>query len=357
MRFIGPGNFFADSTMKKIPRAKRLSTNTIRLPRHRRRLLILGTGKLATELAHVLVTKRKHAYKVIGFLDRDPERVGESLVNPGIIGAYDQLFEIVERDRIDTIAVCLEDRRGEMPVETLLDCKTLGLQVVDGHALYEQETGRMSIDLVKPSALIFSTGFRRRLVLRGLKRVIDCLVSLMGLFLLGPFLAIVALIVKLGSPGPVFYKQTRIGRMGVPFSLWKVRSMHLGAEENGVQWAVQDDPRTTRIGRWLRRWRIDELPQLINVIKGEMSLVGPRPERPAFVNDLRGRIPYYDVRHTVRPGITGWAQIRFRYGASVEDAHIKLQYDLYYIKNLSLALDCRILLRTIQVVLLGAGAR
>jgi lipopolysaccharide/colanic/teichoic acid biosynthesis glycosyltransferase len=167
----------------------------------------------------------------------------------------------------------------------------------------------------------------------------------------------VALLIKLDSRGPVFYNQIRIGRMGFPFTLWKFRSMNHGAEENGVQWATLDDLRVTRIGRWLRRWRIDELPQLINVIKGEMSLVGPRPERPAFVNELRGKIPYYDLRHTLRPGITGWAQIKFRYGASLEDTHVKLQYDMYYMKNLSLALDFRILLRTIRVVLLGVGAR
>jgi lipopolysaccharide/colanic/teichoic acid biosynthesis glycosyltransferase len=174
---------------------------------------------------------------------------------------------------------------------------------------------------------------------------------------LGPLVVVVALLIKLDSPGPVFYKQTRVGRMGVPFTLWKIRSMHTAAEESGVQWAAQDDPRITRLGRWLRRWRMDELPQLINVLKGEMSLIGPRPERPAFVKNLRGAIPYYDLRHTLRPGITGWAQIKFRYGASIQDAHVKLQYDLYYLKNLSLALDFRILVRTIRVVLLGAGAR
>ena len=337
--------------------SKRRSTRTIRLPRHRTRLLILGTGKLAKELAEVLVTERKNTYKVVGFLDRDRARIGESLVNPGIIGAYDQLFETVERHHITTIAVCIEDRRGEMPVQTLLDFKALGLHVVDGHSLYEQETGRMSIDLVKPSALIFSTGFHRRALLMGLKRSIDCLASLLGLVGLAPLFAFVALLIKLDTRGPVFYKQIRIGRMGLPFTLWKFRSMDHGAEENGVQWAALDDPRITRIGRWLRRWRIDELPQLLNVIKGEMSLVGPRPERPAFVNELRGLIPYYDLRHTVRPGITGWAQIKFRYGASIADAHVKLQYDLYYMKHLSLKLDSKILLRTIRVVLLGAGAR
>jgi lipopolysaccharide/colanic/teichoic acid biosynthesis glycosyltransferase len=170
-------------------------------------------------------------------------------------------------------------------------------------------------------------------------------------------LAVVAILIKMDSPGPVIYEQTRVGLRGLPYTLWKFRSMHMTAEENGEQWAVPEDPRITRIGGWLRKWRIDELPQLINVLKGEMSLVGPRPERPAFVQELRNSVPYYDLRHTVRPGITGWAQIRFRYGASVEDSHVKLQYDLYYVKNLSLVLDCRIFLGTIRVVLLGAGAR
>ena len=336
---------------------RRPSTTNIGLRRHGTRLLILGTGEFAKELAQVLLAKRKPGYKVIGFLDRDPKRIGEPLVNPGIIGAYTDLFEIVERHSVTKIAICLDDRRGEMPVETLLDFKAIGIEVVEGHALYEQETGRMSIDLVKPSALIFSAGFRRRAMLMGLKRTMDCLIALLGLLVLGPLVAVVALLLKFDSPGPVFYKQTRVGRMGVPFTLWKIRSMHTAAEESGVQWAAQDDPRITRLGRWLRRWRLDELPQLINVLKGEMSLVGPRPERPAFVKKLRGAIPYYDLRHTLRPGITGWAQIKFRYGASIQDAHVKLQYDLYYLKNLSLALDFRILLRTIRVVLLGAGAR
>ena len=345
-----------NNSLQTLPKLRQPSGSALRLPRYRTRLLILGTGKLARELAEALITNRRHGYRVIGFLDRNPVRMGEGL-NPGIIGACDQLFEIVERYGIQTIAVCLEDRRGEMPVDTLLDLKTLGLEVVDGHTLYEEATGRMSIDLVRPSALIFSTGFRRRKVFMGLKRLVDCVASILGLIVLSPLWTAVALLIRLDSRGPVFYKQTRIGRMGLPYTLWKFRSMRSGAEENGVQWAVEDDPRITRAGRWLRKWRIDELPQLINVLKGDMSLVGPRPERPAFVNELRGTIPYYDLRHTVRPGITGWAQTGFRYGASIEDAHVKLQYDLYYIKNLSLSLDSRIFLRTIRVVLIGAGAR
>jgi sugar transferase (PEP-CTERM system associated) len=334
-----------------------ISTRPLRIPQRRKRVLILGTGCLAKELGQILVFERNHSYEVIGFLDQDQARVGERLVNPGIIGVLDELTSIVQRERVDTIAVCMEDRRGGLPVRALLDCKAKGLEVIDGHHLYEEKAGRLSIDSIKPSALIFSSGFRRRAVVMGLKRLIDWLASAGGLVLLSPFLAVVAILIKMDSPGPVIYEQTRVGLRGLPYTLWKFRSMHMTAEENGEQWAVPEDPRITRIGGWLRKWRIDELPQLINVLKGEMSLVGPRPERPAFVQELRNSVPYYDLRHTVRPGITGWAQIRFRYGASVEDSHVKLQYDLYYVKNLSLVLDCRIFLGTIRVVLLGAGAR
>jgi sugar transferase (PEP-CTERM system associated) len=323
----------------------------------RRRVLILGAGRLARELCQVMVSKRFRSYDVVGFLDREAGRVGERLVNPGIIGTYDQLFEIVERNRIDTIAVCLEDRRAVLPVQTLLDFKAMGLEVVDGHHLYEDESGRLSIDLLKPSSLIFSTGFRRKAVAMGLKRVTDFILSLIGLILLMPLFLVVGLLIKLDSLGPVFYKQTRVGLRGRPYTIWKFRSMRQDAEQHGAQWAATADPRISRVGKWLRKWRIDELPQLINVVQGNMSLVGPRPERPLFVQELRSWIPYYDIRHTVRPGITGWAQIRFRYGASAQDSHTKLQYDLYYVKNLSLALDLRIMVETARVVLLGEGAR
>lgn len=343
--------------MSALPASQEFSTAMCDLLRIRKRVLILGAGQLAKDLCQVLIANGLSRYKVVGFLDKDASRVGERLVNPGIIGVFDELFEMVERHRVKMIAVCLEDRRGGLPVETLLDFKAMGLEVVDGHHLYEEEAGRLSIDLVKPSTLIFSTGFRRRWILMSLKRLVDLLAAAAGVALLAPLGAVVAVLIKMDSPGPIFYRQTRIGLRGMPYVLWKFRSMQEGAEEDVARWAAQEDPRITRLGRWLRKWRIDELPQLINVLKGEMSLVGPRPERPAFVSELRSTIPYYDLRHTVRPGITGWAQIRFRYGASVEDSHTKLQYDLYYIKNLSLALDFRIILGTIRVVLLGAGAR
>ena len=255
------------------------------------------------------------------------------------------------------MAVCLEDRRAVLPVQTLLDMKAMGRDVVDGHYLYEEESGRLSIDHLKPSALIFSTGFRRRLVTMLLKRCLDVLVAIVGIVALVPLVVLLSILIKLDSSGPVFYRQMRVGLRGRPYMIWKFRSMRQDAEQSGARWATSEDPRVSRVGRWIRKWRLDELPQLINVMRGEMSLVGPRPERPVFVQELRNTIPYYDLRHTVRPGITGWAQTRFRYGASKEDSHVKLQYDLFYVKNLSLALDLRIVVHTVKVMLMGEGAR
>jgi len=343
--------------MRTIPALQQVAATGSGLPLFRKRVLIIGTGPLARELCQVLVSKRNHVFQVVGFLDRDPARIGERLVNPGIIGTLDRLFEIVERYAVGVVAVCLEDRRTILPVQTLLDFKALGLEVVDGHQMYEREAGRLSIDLLKPSTLVFSDGFGRRPLMRMIKRLMDIVAAAAGLAVLAPLFALVAVLIKYDSPGPVFYRQVRVGLRGEPYKIHKLRSMRQDAELHGARWAVRDDPRITRIGRWLRRWRIDELPQLISVLKGDMSLVGPRPERPMFVQELRERIPYYDLRHTVRPGITGWAQIRFRYAASAEDSHLKLQYDLYYVKNVSLLLDLRILAETIRVVLLSEGAR
>ena len=323
----------------------------------RSRVLILGGDQLAKELGQILVYKSKFRYELVGFLEADSARIGERMVNPGIIGTFDQLPEVVDRYGIGTIAVCISDRRGgRLPLQTLLDVKAMGVEVVDGHDLYEQESGRLSIDLLKPSTLIFSTGFRRRAITMGVKRLLDATVSALGLLVLAPLFVLIAVLIKLESTGPVFYHQTRVGLRGAPYSIWKFRSMQADAEADGARWAVKEDPRVTRVGKWLRKLRLDELPQLINVWKGEMSLVGPRPERPVFVQELRNKIPYYDLRYTVRPGITGWAQIRYRYAATEEESHVKLQYDLYYVKNLSLALDGRILIETARVVLLGEGA-
>ncbi|MGB0910707.1 MAG: TIGR03013 family XrtA/PEP-CTERM system glycosyltransferase [Nitrospirales bacterium] len=323
----------------------------------RKRVIILGDGGLASNLARVLVTHGRNRFDVVGFLSKDRSSAGVSTFNPTVIGTIDQLFELTESHRIQTVAVCFEDRRGTMPLDALLDIKSLGVEVVDGHRMYEAECGRLSIDELKPSFLIFSQGFRRKPVVMLLKRLVDIIGALFGLFLLAPLLVVIAILIKLDSPGSVFYRQTRVGLHGYPYVLRKFRSMQQNAEDQGVKWASISDDRVTRVGYWLRRLRLDELPQFINVLKGEMSLVGPRPERPHFVEELQTLIPFYDLRHTVRPGITGWAQTCFQYAASLEDSHMKLQYDLYYVKNLSLWLDIRILLRTFHVVLLGTGAR
>jgi sugar transferase (PEP-CTERM system associated) len=323
----------------------------------KKRVLILGDGPLAQDVARALVFDRSYRYDVKGFLSHDPARVGMSLINPGVIGTTDQLFELSEKFKIEMIAVCVEDRRGRLPLDSLLDAKSMGMEVVDGQRIYERECGRLWVDELKPSFLIFSPGFRRRPVIMHFKRIVEALAALVGLVILSPILALIALLIKLDSPGPVLYKQTRVGHHGYPYLLIKFRSMRTDAEAEGIQWATVGDTRVTKIGAWLRKLRLDELPQLWNVIKGNMSLVGPRPERPHFVQDLRKAIPYYDLRHTVRPGVTGWAQICFHYAGSLEDSQIKLQYDLYYVKNLSLWLDLRILCRTIGVLWRGEGAR
>jgi sugar transferase (PEP-CTERM system associated) len=328
-----------------------------RIPGSRRRILILGVGSLAKNLSSVLLSRSKMFTDVVGLLARETAQVGRELSGARVIGTMDQLLAVVERDHVDTIAVCLEDRRAVLPVQTLLDLKGMGVDIWDGHHLYEEESGRLAIDDMKPSAIIFSRDFKRGIVVRTIKRSMDLLISLTGLILIMPLLAVIGILIKLDSPGPVFYRQVRVGLRAQPYMIWKFRSMFTDAERGGARWTSEKDPRISRVGWYLRKWRLDEIPQLINVIRGEMSLVGPRPERPVFVQELRSVIPYYDIRHVVRPGITGWAQTQFRYGASTEDAHVKLQYDLYYVKYLSMQLDLRILVETIRVILRGEGAR
>jgi len=324
--------------------------------RFKKRLLILGTGQLSRDLSKVLEFQRRFVVDIVGYVDSKADEALGFPNHPAIIGTYDQLIQVVEQQQVDTVVVCTEDRRATLPVQTLLDLKAMGLNIIDGHYLFEEASGRLSIDSLKPSALIFSTGFRRRITSLLVKRLCDLVISALGLLLLCPIFLVIAALIKLDSSGSVFYRQVRVGLRGRPYVIWKFRSMRRNAETQGPRWAQVNDPRVSRVGWWLRKMRLDELPQLINVMRGEMSLVGPRPERPVFVQDLRIIIPYYDIRHTVRPGITGWAQVNFRYGASQEDSHTKLQYDLYYVKNLSLLLDLKVMIRTVKVILLGEGA-
>jgi sugar transferase (PEP-CTERM system associated) len=327
-----------------------------RAPGFKKRLLILGTGQLAVDLSQVIRAKPWLMFEIVGFLDELEGRIGERLVGPCIIGTYDQLGQVVQQHHVDTIVVCLAEHRMFLPVQALLDFKTMGVNILDGHHLFETASGRLLIDTLRPSTLIFSTGFRRGLISLVCKRFLDVVVSALGLVALTPLFFLIAALIRVDSPGPILFRQLRVGLRSQPFMIWKFRSMQQDAEKFGPRWAQANDPRISRVGWWLRKTRLDELPQLVNVLRGEMSLVGPRPERPEFVKSLRSTIPYYDIRHTVRPGITGWAQVRFRYGASAEDAHTKLQYDLFYVKRFSLALDFQILLETIHVVMFGKGA-
>ena len=328
-----------------------------RVPGPRRRILILGVGSLAQGLSQVLLSRSKMFTDLVGLIAQDNAQVGDEFVGTKIVGTMNQLLSVVERDRVDTIAVCLEDRRAVLPVQALLDLKGMGIDIWDGHHLYEEESGRLPIDDFKPSAIIFSREFRQGIAVRAIKRSMDLCIALIGCVVALPLVAVIGTLIKLDSRGPVFYQQVRVGLRARPYMIWKFRSMFIDAEKGGARWTSEADSRITRVGRYLRKWRLDEIPQLINVLRGEMSLVGPRPERPVFVQELRGVIPYYDLRHAVRPGITGWAQTQFRYGASTEDAHVKLQYDLYYVKYLSIQMDLRIFLETIRVILRGEGAR
>jgi exopolysaccharide biosynthesis polyprenyl glycosylphosphotransferase len=256
----------------------------------------------------------------------------------------------------NVIVVAVDDRRG-LNVRELLACRLAGLEVIDGPTFAERALKKIPVDLVKPGDLVFSDGFERPLWLLVGRRLVSLMASLVLFTLAAPVLALVSILIKLDSKGPVFYSQERVGMGGRSFKMLKFRTMKTDAEVGGVKWAQKNDPRVTGIGKWLRRFRVDELPQILNVVKGEMGIVGPRPERPEFVAKLRRQIPYYDLRTLVPPGITGWAQIRYPYAASLEEAREKLQYDLWYVKHLSVRLDLAILFHTAKVVVFGRGAR
>ena len=281
----------------------------------------------------------------------------ENEFDPVIIGDYTQIPSIAEPGHVDRIVVALDERRGKFPLEQLLSCRLKGIRVDDGVAFTELLAGKLSIENLHPSFLIFSDGFKRSAFFKHVKRGIDVLLSVTGLAIFFPIAPFIAIAIKLDSRGPIFYRQERAGKAEKIFWLLKFRSMKVDAEGDGPKWAEINDPRITRMGRIIRRLRLDEVPQILNVLKGEMSFVGPRPERPFFVEQLKGEIPFYSQRHAVKPGITGWAQIWYHYGASKEDALEKLKYDLYYIKNMSFLLDLTIFFETAKIVLLGKGVR
>ena len=321
------------------------------------RILVLGTGSRASHI-ETLLAKCGHASnaQVVGYL---PMGGSHHFVDHGrILDSEEPLSELVSRLQISEIVLAVRDRRGGVPMQELLKCKLQGVRVLELSSFFERENGHLELDSMNPSWMILSEGFHQGMLRDTAKRLFDLVVSAAILAVSLPVMMLAALLIKLESPGPVLYRQERVGQGGRAFVILKFRSMCVNAEKDGKPlWARQNDSRVTRTGRFIRRTRIDELPQIFNVFFGDMSFVGPRPERPYFVQDLTQKIPYYGVRHTVKPGITGWAQVRYPYGASDEDATHKLQYDLYYVKNHSLFLDLMILFQTVQVVVWGKGAR
>jgi len=322
----------------------------------KRRVVVLGAGPRAARLK-ALQQQPGSAFVVVGYVSMSEANrvIPEAIARDAIYNLADHVVLL----NASEVVLALEERRNALPLKDLLRIKTTGVHVNDISTFLERETGRVDLQSVNPSWLIFSDGFSSGRMLSGVfKRLFDIIASLILLAFAGPVILLTALAVKLESKGPAFYRQRRVGLYGVGFDCLKLRSMRQDAEVNGqAVWAEKDDPRITRIGRFIRKVRIDELPQCWSVLKGEMSFVGPRPERPQFVEDLEQQLPYYAERHMVKPGITGWAQINYPYGASIEDSRQKLEYDLYYAKNYSPFLDLLILLQTIRVVLWPEGAR
>jgi sugar transferase (PEP-CTERM system associated) len=322
-------------------------------------VLIIGTGATAQKIAREIVERRPWGLRVAGFLAADAAEVGRKIVNPKVIGTIDELPLVVKHLKAKVIVVALDDRRGKLPIEVLLRCRIDGVRVEEGASVLERLTGQIPTKNLRPSWLVFSQGFNDSRLMRRLKYAGEFAIAIVLSLVVLPLMTLVALLVRLSSKGPTIYSQERVGFRGRTFRLLKFRTMRQDAEaKSGPVWASgEDDPRITRIGRLLRKTRLDELPQLVNVLRGEMSFVGPRPERPHFVNALRQVIPLFDERHSVRPGITGWAQIKCGYGSSIEDAEQKLQFDLYYIKHMSLGFDVAILVDTLKVMVVGRGAR
>ncbi|MGQ9794789.1 MAG: exopolysaccharide biosynthesis polyprenyl glycosylphosphotransferase [Anaerolineae bacterium] len=324
----------------------------------RQRALVVGAGWAGRTIARLLREQANPEFEMLGFIDDDAAKQGSSLDGLPVLGTGHDLLSVAHRLGADTIIYAITHQLSGAMFRALLDCQAAGLAVVRMPALYEALTGRVPVDHIRSDWLLpgeiegGQISFFYQLVVH----VMDLTFALLGgilLALLGP---LIALLIKLDSPGPVFFRQIRSGRGGVPFQLFKFRSMRTDAEATtGARWATEDDPRITRVGRWLRRTRLDELPQILNILRGDIHLIGPRPERPEFIAQLEKEIPFYRARLAVKPGLTGWAQVKYRYGSTVEDARIKLEYDLYYIKHRSLGLDLQILLQTIGVMLALKG--
>ncbi|MGH8233145.1 MAG: TIGR03013 family XrtA/PEP-CTERM system glycosyltransferase [Rhodanobacteraceae bacterium] len=325
----------------------------------KRRVMMLGAGGRAAELASAMRRKTdQRGFKILGYVPvgSDPVSVPyASLLHPD-----EALYEWATELDVDEIVVGPDDRRGTLPVAALLECKQRGIAVTELAEFFEREAGTIKMDLTNPSWLIFSDGFNISPVRRTVKRCFDVAVASLVLVVASPLMLLTALAIRLesGRSAPILYRQQRVGENCKPFAVIKYRSMNLDAERDGVaRWAAKNDDRITLVGRFIRKTRLDELPQLWNVLRGDMSVIGPRPERPEFVDDFNTRIRYYPLRHCVKPGLTGWAQLRYPYGSSLEDAEEKLKFDLFYVKNHNFVFDLAILIQTVEVVLFGRGAR
>jgi sugar transferase (PEP-CTERM system associated) len=327
----------------------------LKLPVSAKKVLILGTGPLAKTLGTIIFNKN-NGFALLGYVNCIGEPVNIS--NSHIIGNGENILNIALKKRVQKIVVSLNERRGTLPVREMLNCKLRGIDIIDGLAFYEQLTGKMLIEKMNPSHLIFADGFRMTLFRNYIKRILDFIFSSIGITLSFPIIIILPLVIKLNSRGPALFKQIRVGKGEKLFTLYKFRTMIDDAEKDtGPIWSQERDCRITRLGALLRKTRLDEIPQLFNVMRGDMSFVGPRPERPFFVESLKKQIPYYSERHCVKPGITGWAQVRHAYSDSVEGALEKLRYDLYYMKYQSISLDILIILDTMKVICFGRGGR
>jgi len=321
------------------------------------RVLVVGTGPAGISLTREICSRPDLNLKVLGFLDEKGENIGKSLVNPGIIGGISDLESLVKEKEIDRVILSLKEQRGRMPYRELLRLKFAGIVVEDAHTVFEKISGRIALEKLSPSWLIFSDGFHKNRFLLAAKRAIDVTAALFAITLTLPVMALVALAIVIESGRPVFFRQQRVGLHGEQFEIYKFRSMRQDAEKSGPSWAADNDNRITRVGGFIRKYRLDELPQFFNILKGHMSLVGPRPEQPYFCELLEGSLDFFAQRHTVRPWLTGWAQIKYRYGSTMEDARRKLELDLFYIKHLSISLDLAIIFETAKVIFLGKGAK
>ncbi|MCY7348744.1 MAG: TIGR03013 family PEP-CTERM/XrtA system glycosyltransferase [Pyrinomonadaceae bacterium] len=323
------------------------------------KILIVGTGRAAQETAEAVWKRRDAGYRISGFVTENGTDPNTKLSNAEILGTTGELDAIVKSEKIDRIVIAVRERRGAFPTETLLKMSLAGnVDIEECSSFFERVTGQVHIDMIRPSWLIFAGRKRDTRLSVFFREVVHRSLALIGLIVSLPIAVVTAIIIKLESKGSIFYRQERVGKNGKTFSVIKFRSMKTDAEADGKPiWATADDDRTTRVGSIIRKIRVDEIPQFWNIIKGEMSFVGPRPERPHFVAQLAEEIPFYAHRHLTAPGLTGWAQIKYPYGASVEDARNKLQYDLYYIKNQSLALDLIIVVETVKTVLFSRGGR